>query len=111
MHDQAALFAGDTWFIAGTLHDETNAILDLSAAAVQWRLKDQTGNYVLDLSIGNGIAIVDAAAGTVKITVTPQQSALPPGVYFDQCRVTLADGSVSTQWTATITVKQSFFVS
>jgi nucleoside-specific outer membrane channel protein Tsx len=77
---------------------------------LEWRLDALDGAIVLNFTKDNGIAITNADAGTVKITITPVQSDIAPGVYQDAFRVTLPDGSKSTQWTGSITVKPSLFV-
>lgn len=106
IHDPLSFYCGDTWEIAGTLTDASGAPLDLTGAALQWKLDDPTGAInALTLALGSGITITGlATAGTVLIEPTAvQTAALAAGVYRDQVRVTLADGTVTTQWVGSIT--------
>lgn len=118
-HAEAEFYLGDTWKIAGTLQYDDGSPFDLSAgASIAWCLKDAAGNTVATASLGSGITVVSAAAGTCKIvmvstsaTPAPGQypSALVPGAYFDQLRATDPAGVVATQWEGSINVRKSFF--
>lgn len=104
--------AGDTWQTQGDLLYADGTPFNLSAGcAIQWELKDDTGSTVLSLSLGSGITVLDAAAGTCLITLTPVQSgALAVGKYTDQLRAIDPDGYVSTQWQGVVNVTNSFML-
>jgi hypothetical protein len=107
LHELVAFYAGDTWEICGTLNLNGSPV-NLSGASVEWKLADGSGNAILDLTIGSGIAVTDVAGGGVLITVTPSQSAaIKPCRYRDQLRLTTVDGTVATEWTGFIEVKPS----
>jgi len=102
---------GETWSMDVTCHDSAGNILNLTGASIKWGLALQ-GDVKLDLSLDNGITLVNAAGGECLITVTPEmQSAagIALGFYQHQLRVTLADGSVSDQFTGTLKAKPSIF--
>lgn len=121
LHALAVFLVGDTFPIEGCCTDADGRELDLSGAqAVEWKLETQprtreewetltTPTVVLDLTLGNGIAIINAPLGQIVITITAAQSAvLAPGRYRDQLRVVTASGVVSYQWVGFIEVRPSF---
>jgi hypothetical protein len=111
LHPPAAPMRGDTWKIAGTLFNADGTAFNLTGASLEWKLVDANGNTVLDFSLGSGIAVVNAAAGTCLITVTSTQSrAIAVGDYTDQLRATAVSGDIDTMWTGTIEVRPSLFV-
>jgi hypothetical protein len=81
----------------------------LAGATIQWRLETAAGAIVKTLTNGDGIEIVDEVARTIAITIDAADTGLAPGSYRDQCRVTLANGDISTQWTGGVNVQKSFF--
>lgn len=108
---------GDTFPIAGCCADAVGAPLDLTGATIEWKLQsvpadsDLAPAVVLDLTNGvaGGIAVTNEMLGELAITITAAQSAaLIPGRYRDQLRVTLAGGTVSTQWVGFIDILESF---
>jgi hypothetical protein len=113
---------GDTFPISACLTDANGEALDLSGAQnIEWKLETApawpadphcdppTPTVALDLTIGNGVAVANETEGEITITVTAaQSSALAPGRYRDQLRVTTAEGIVSTQWVGFIDVKPTF---
>jgi len=112
LHPPAAFYRGDTWKIAGTLYNADGSAFDLTTAALEWKMVDCAGNVIFDLTIGNGISIIDAPGGLCLIAVTSAQSgALPVGRYNDQMRATTSSSDVDTMWTGTIEVQRSLFAS
>ncbi len=111
LHPYVAFTQGDTWPISGICRDKDGSLLNLTSVSdLRWRLTDQAGTVVLDFTLGGGLTIVDATAGAVLIVVSKEQSdAIAPGSYRDQLRLTLPDGTRSTQWSGSIEVKKSLF--
>jgi hypothetical protein len=103
---------GDTWPITGYLSYADGTPFNLGAGCgIQWGLQNATGTVVLELSLGNGISVVDPAGGVCLVTVQPFQSAiLAVGSYTDQLQATDPSGYVSTQWQGTINARSSIFV-
>ena len=103
---------GDTWPITGYLSYADGTPFNLGAGCgIQWAIQNATGTVVLELSLGNGISVVDPAGGVCLVTVQPFQSAtIPVGAYTDQLRATDPTGYVSTQWQGTINARSSAFV-
>jgi hypothetical protein len=112
LHGPATFYRGNTWEILGELRDADGDPLDLTSAAVEWKVEDSSGATILDLSIGSGIQVTDILGGKIVITVTPTQStAINAGTYKDELRVTDQTGAIGTQWIGSFSVKDSFFVS
>ena len=103
---------GDTWEIEGRLAYADGTPFDLGAGcSIGWIMEDAAGNQILSLTLGNGITVLDPAAGRCLITVAPVQSAtVAVGSYTDQLQATDPAGYVSTQWQGTINARKSFFV-
>ena len=121
LHPLVAFPAGDTFPINGCCNDAAGDPLDLTdAQLIEWKLETvpppcargevpATPEVVLDLTLGDGIAVTNAPLGQIVITIRAAQSAaLEPGRYRDQLRVTTAAGLVSTQWVGFIEVRPTF---
>jgi hypothetical protein len=91
--------SGDTLPINVTAKDETGAILDLTGAALVYEVstgEEPTQPPMLTKTIGSGITVVSAAAGTFTITLTAGETAsMVTGNYFHECEVTIS-GAVYT---------------
>jgi hypothetical protein len=102
-HDPIDFVCGDTWALNGLLQDAAGAAINLVGATMTWKLDDLLGVNKLTLSLGSGITVTDFPTAAVLIKATPTQTvALLPGSYQDWLRVTLADGTVFTEWTGII---------
>lgn len=111
IHSKQAFQVGDTWEIQGVLAYADGTPFDLSVGcALRWGIKPAAGgSLVIELQLGNGIIVLDAA-GICLITVAPTQSAaIPVGSYVDQLQAIDPTGYVSTQWTGPIDADASFF--
>lgn len=100
IHDPEDRICGDTWEFVGLLEDADGVPLVLTGASISWRLDsvDGTTNF-LHLTLGSGIAVVDAPTAEILVTASAGQTGgLAPGNYKDSLRVTLADGTVFTEW-------------
>jgi hypothetical protein len=91
IHAPQQFYVGDTWEITALCTDGDGNPLDLSAAAITWKLKSVADNSIkLTLTVGSGIALIENTSGDLVlgqciITVTPAQSApLAPGYYRDE---------------------------
>jgi hypothetical protein len=98
-HNPFALFCGDTWELDAALHDAGGVALNLANAdEIEWNLRNVGKVVVAALRLSNGVEITNAAGGLCRITVLPARTnVLPEGTYSDEIRVTMSDGTVSTQ--------------
>ena len=87
------------WLI--TVTDAAGAAQDLSALSAAWltvkRSLAVADPGIFQLTLGAGLAVVSAAAGTIQVTATPAQTALMAdgtGYRWD-CRLKFVDGTVS----------------
>jgi hypothetical protein len=98
-HNPFALFCGDTWELDASLHDADGAAINLANAdEIEWNLRTGGKVIVAALRLSNGVEITNAAGGLCRITVLPARTnALSEGTYTDEIRVTMSDGTVSTQ--------------
>lgn len=110
LHTPATFYPSDTWEIEGKLHDADGAPLNLTGAALRWKLElNKTGAVAVVAMQDNGITVLDAAGGEILIAIPPDQNKnIAPGIYVDQLQVEVG-GVVSTQWSGTIDIKKSFF--
>jgi hypothetical protein len=105
---------GETWIIDATCKDSLGVVIDLSAAqSVKFRLTNPAGIVELDIAIGSGIVLLNGGtAGEILITITPAMQAaanIVSGYYLQQCRATLADGTVTDQFAGGFKVLPSLF--
>lgn len=92
-HPDFFLYSGSTWEFDATLHDAACNPLDLTGAEIAWRLYDIQRAVKIELTVGDGITVVNATSGLCKITVPAVLTApLAQGFYRDEIVVTL--GSV-----------------
>ena len=107
-HPQFLLYAGDSWQFDAALHDNVGDPLPLAGAIIIWRLRNAAQAVVASLSIGDGIEITGAEAGTCRIMVAPEKTVLlPPGNYRDETWATTASGFVTTQAVGSIVVAKA----
>lgn len=107
----ASFYYGEDWLILGTATDFQGRALDLTNASIETKIFTNSIS-ILDLSVGDGIAIVDASSGRYRIDVTPTEqigSEIVPGEFGIQVKIVTADGIVSIQLDGTITVLGSAF--
>lgn len=106
-----SFFRGETWTVDCEVNGPEDADLDLSGAALEFRISSQTAT-LLTLTDADGIEITDAATGTCQVNVGPgdQAAIAPGGIYFYEFRVTDADGGVSVQARGRFIVLKSLFV-
>lgn len=104
VHEDIELRAGDDWEIDGTLQDESGNALDITSATLEWMLRDNNGDIVLD-GIHPTIAVVGPSTqGQVSITVPATMTVqLDPGRYTDAFRVTIV-GHPAVTWVGQILV-------
>lgn len=103
-HDPIDFVCGDTWALNGLLQDANGAALNLIGATMTWKIDNVLGgSNILTLSLGAGITVTDVPTASILVKATPVQTlAIPPGTYQDWLRITLADGTVFTEWTGII---------
>lgn len=112
VHRPFNFVVGDTWEITAALSYGDGTPFNLGAGcAITWRLLDADGNTVILMSLGAGIDVLDAVAGTCLVTVPPSISAtIPVGNYTDALQATDPTGFVSTQSIGAVNALPSFFV-
>ena len=102
LHAPIAFEVGDDWLILVSCSNADGTPMDLTSAALEWKLADiATGKIIVaTLTVGSGITIqapVMGVASTCLIWLThTATAAIAPGFYRDQLRVT-AGALVSTQ--------------
>lgn len=102
---------GETWPIELTAHDSCRNVLDITGAEVKWRLA-LDGVIVEELSVGDGVVIVDGPAGIAMITLTPAAQAaleLEPAFYQHECQVILPTGVKTDQFAGVLQALPSLF--
>lgn len=111
IHRPETFTVGDTWELQGTLTYADGSPFNLAAGCnILWAIENSGGTVVLELSLGSGIEVLDATAGTCLVTVLPSQSdAVPVGIYTDQLQATDPTGYVSTQWQGVVNANATFF--
>lgn len=110
VHPPQQFYAGDDWQIAVTCTDGDGEPMDLTSASLTWVLNNLDGTNILDLSIGDGIALVenvsgDLIVGEAFVTVASSRTlGLAPGFYRDELSVIAGDGLKGTQFRGRIEV-------
>ena len=102
---------GETITIDVTCLDAAGAPLDLTAAAITFRLASRSARLI-DAVLGNGVSITDASAGKCRVVITPamQTSAqMPPGDHLYELKVTLPGGIVTIQAEGVFPIADSLF--
>jgi hypothetical protein len=85
------MFSGDTKVIRVTATDENGAPLDLSGVDIIWALAKKAGGVpIFTKDIGNGISIVDAAAGIFEINLAPIDTDTLKGSFYHEAQMTVA---------------------
>jgi len=81
---------GDTRIIPMQINDSAGAAVDLTGMAVRWWLAKsvRATAYALQLSIGSGVTIVNAAGGRLDVIITAAQSAVLEGQYYFELELT-----------------------
>lgn len=88
--------AGDSMEIDFTVQDAAGAALDLSGAVVKWSATkapgaSNIGTAIVTKTIGSGITIMDATAGTLKVLIGKGDIQMI-GWLFHDLEVTLPSG-------------------
>jgi hypothetical protein len=106
------IHAGDDLVVPVTATKEVDqSALDLTGAAVTWKLARQAGGPALiektatEPVDANGIRFTNAAGGLLEVDLVPADTvALAPGCYVHEVRIVDTFGKVSTLTTGTVTV-------
>lgn len=109
--DGGLFHAGETMTIEITCLDATGAPLDLTGAAIVFRLASRTAR-LLDAALGSGVTIVDATAGQCRVVITPSMqtaASVTPGDHLYELRVTQPGGVVSIQAEGVFPIADSLF--
>ncbi len=88
----------------------SQAALNLTGCTVAFKAVSASGNNVtLNKAVGSGVTILDAAAGSLQIDLTPSDTLAlgASGSYRYSVRVTVDPNHVHTVAVGTITVKKS----
>jgi len=88
--DSDKLFAGEEWWIVGTLLDREGSPLDLTDASIEWTLLDESGASV---GASATTTVLDPpTAGIIHINLAAATTAaLAPGYYTDKLQITFSD--------------------
>lgn len=98
---------GETWGVDVQCFDQAGVAIDLTGAAVTWRVASKTAK-IMDRTVGDGIVVTTPASGLCKIDVTPaMQTSVVAGEYRHELWVVLASGAVSVQVHGQLTVAPS----
>jgi hypothetical protein len=91
-----SMYAGDSLSLSGTALDSAGAVIDLTGATIASKFSDGTRS-VIDGSIGSGITVVSAAAGTFTLAFAPADTDdFEPNTYRYSVTVTSSGGTVTT---------------
>jgi hypothetical protein len=90
------MYAGDSLSLSGTALDAAGAAIDLTGATIASKFSDGVRS-VIDGSIGSGITVVSAAAGTFTLAFAPADTDdFEPNTYRYSVTVTSSGGTVTT---------------
>jgi hypothetical protein len=108
-HPQFLLYAGDTWEFDAALHDAGGVALNLANAdEIEWNLRSAGRVVVAALRLSAGVEITNDVGGLCRITLLPAATVLlREGTYTDEIRVTMSDGTISTQAVGQIVAKRA----
>jgi hypothetical protein len=98
--------SGDTKIISVVVRNSNGSLQDISNAAIKWQLARYVNSIALvTKSISSGIMITDAANGVFQITISPLDTdGLGGKEYYHEAEIKLADGTVSTIISGTVTM-------
>lgn len=104
VHPPQQFYIGDTWEISASCADGDGAAIDLSTATVKWVLCDATRANVYELTVGDGIQLLENTSGdliTGRIVIelsSARSGTLFPGRYYYDELTVVADGKTLTQF-------------
>ena len=103
-NQNASLYSGTDHILEITVYaaDGTTP-LDISGAAFVWRLTDERDTVVIEKTVGDGIEIVDGAAGRCNITLGHAETARLVGQYPHHLKMTDASGRTVVVLTGELT--------
>ena len=99
------MFSGDSKVITVTVTDADGAAVNLTGATISYVIFDD-GSATITKTVGSGITVTDAAAGTFTITLAASDTASLAGAYYHECQVTDSSGNISTIFTGTVTMNE-----
>ena len=102
------LYAGETITLVVDVVDKDaeDAAVSLTSATGTFIVK-RNGTTLFTKTVGSGITLSTAVTGRMTITISAANTSSASGAYPYQCRMTLADGTVSTVMVGTMTVLES----
>lgn len=100
---------GDARPIEVTITNADNTPVNLSDLGIRWLLAANRASEVVLVSktVGDGLAIVDAAAGRLRIDIEPGDTNRLAGDYYHQLRITYPDGRVVTPVRDFLTISEA----
>tara|TARA_R110000851_G_C13089506_1_gene566730 strand:+ start:1209 stop:1574 length:366 start_codon:yes stop_codon:yes gene_type:complete len=101
---------GSDWWFQVQYTDSDDVALDITGATIEMQVREnaKSATPLIDLSIGSGITITDAANGTFLVEVTPAQTILlpaPKSVMYDLDIVRTQDNKRVTLLVGTVTIR------
>ena len=110
MKQNFEITAGDTVPVIVTISDDSGAAVNLTGASARWAAAPGTprrfGSPVITKDPGAGIAITNAAAGELTVTLEPADTEALSGDYFHELQVTDSSGSITTPLSGLMTVNR-----
>jgi len=102
------MFQGDTVKIFVTIYDDDNNVKDISGGTINWVMyKRTTSNIVLTKTTTSGIVVLDAANGSIRIDLSPDDTKNLLGYYNHEGEFTDSSGNISTFMIGVVTIQKS----
>ncbi|MDE2439848.1 MAG: hypothetical protein KGP14_02395 [Betaproteobacteria bacterium] len=104
----------ETWVFNCLFYADDGTLLNITGATeIEWATgSDLTTAPLFSAKLSTGMFVItNATGGAATMTATyAQHSAVTPGIYQHDCRVTLASGEVTQQFYGNFKVTNSLFV-
>jgi len=107
-----SMHSGDNRSLSVTITDQSQAVLDVSGAAITWALSravtdkvEPKGVAIVSKTVGSGITITDGSNGLVEVTIAEADTASLAGTYYHEMQMVLS-GNTSTIMYGTVIIKK-----
>lgn len=104
------MYQGDTKILEVTVKDEAGAVVNIADTTIRWQLAKTARSaeaLIAKETGGDGITIVDAAAGRFDVAIDPEDTVdLSARAYYHEAEVDDA-GVISTVLTGKATIRQA----
>lgn len=100
-----SMFRGDSQTFELTVTDSKGLPVDISGCSATFVVaRTQSEAAEVTKRIGNGITLVDAPHGVMKVTLAPQDTTNLKGDYYYELELDYPDGSINTILFGTLSV-------